>query len=312
MRQVAAIRTHRWGDEEDRLLASLRRAFGDHVVVVCQNRHRSVKLPLEVVDATTAWAVTSGLRAVPDWGWRCGDYFYYAFRQAKPDFDWYWLVEPDVVFMGDPADFFDRFASATQDALGKGLRLYREDIPFTRGLPGVEHYKAIYPLTRLSGRAIDMLRPKRIEYGQGPVGNRFFTNDEIFTFSNVMATPGYHAAALERFAPDWFAGASFDTNPTVLLEALLADPPVNKVLHPVRSRYEFKRAIAARLASNTGFLRRMRYSLTHLSDEDFNEIVADATDELRRSLFEHRQIGAQSTQRWQDRAEVTGAIDVVG
>ena len=312
MRQVAAIRTHRWGDEEDRLMQTLAPVFGEDLVVVFQNRRRSLRLPLQSVDATTAWAVSSGLRAVPDWGWRCGDYFYYALRQAKPDFDYYWLIEPDVVFIGETADFFRRFDGATEDALGKGYRRYEEDIPFTRGLPGVDHYKAIYPLTRMSGRAIDMLRARRIAYGQGQVGNRFFSNDEIFTFSNVSAEPGYHAAALEQFAPDWFAGASFDTNPTVLLEALLADPPVNKVLHPVRSRYEFKRAIAARLASNTGFLRRMRYSLTHLSDEDFNEILSDATDELRRSLLEHRQIGAQSTQRQQDWAEVTGAIDVVG
>ncbi len=310
MRQLAIIRTHRWGEEEERALAALRPAFGEDVVVAYHNRKRGQKLPIPVVDVTAAWVVTSGLRAVPDYGWRCGDYFYHATRQARPDYDYYWMMEPDVGFTGDSAAFFARFDDASEDVLGRGLKPYEEDIPFIRGMPGVPHWKAIFPFTRFSGRALDHLRPLRCAYGQGTVGNRFFTNDEIFCFTTIMNSPGFTGAPLEKYAADWLEDSSFDTNPTIMLEAVLADPPVNKVMHPVRSRYEFKRAIAARLASNTGFLRRMRYSLTHLSDEDFNEILADAMVELRRSLNEHRDIGAQAIQRRQDWTGLVNQVPV--
>jgi hypothetical protein len=297
MRQLAIIRTHRWGEEEERVLAALRPAFGDDVVVAYHNRKRREKLPIPVVDVTAAWAVTHGLRAVPDLGWRCGDYFYHATRQARPEYDFYWMIEPDVAITGDSAAFFARFDDAPEDVVGGGLRPYEEDNPFIRGMPGVDHWRAIFPVTRFSGRALDHLLPLRIAYGEGTVGNRFFTNDEFFCFSTIMNSPGFSGAPLEKYAADWLEGSNFDTNPTIMLEALIADRVTGKLVHPVRSRNDFKRSVAARLAANTGFLRRMRYSLQHLDAQDFEEIVQLAADMHRTALAEHRAVGDVALKR---------------
>lgn len=297
MRQLAIIRTHRWGEAEERLLAALRLGFDADVVVAYHNRLRRVTPPLPVVDVTAAWAVTHGLRAVPDFGWRCGDYFYYATRQAHPDYDFYWMIEPDVMIAGDVQSFFASFSEAGEDALGCGLRPFEEDIPFVRGLPGVPHWKAIFPLTRFSGRALDHLRPLRTAYGEGPVGNRFFSNDEIFCFSNIMNSPGFTGAPLEKYAADWLTDTSFDTNPTVMLEALQHQEVRGKLAHPVRSKADFKRVVAEWLAADTGFLRRMRYSLQHFGDEDFEQIVDQVAEIHRRALREHRSVGEVALKR---------------
>ena len=297
MRHLAIIRTHRWGEAEERTLAALRPVFGDDLVVAYHNRRRRDALPLPVADVTVAWVVSSGLRALPDFGWRCGDYLYYAARQAHPGYDFYWMIEPDVVITGDVAGFFARFALATEDVLGRGLKPYEEDIPFIRGMPDMAHWKAIFPLTRFSGRALDHLRAMRIAYSQGPVGNRFFSNDEIFCCSTLMNSPGFTGAPLEKYAADWLEDTNFETNPTILLEALLAEGVTGKLVHPVRSRADFKRVVAERLAANTGFLRRMRYSLQHLDTDDFEEIVLQAASHHRQALADHRSVGEATLKR---------------
>ncbi|MGB8813621.1 MAG: component of SufBCD complex [Paracoccaceae bacterium] len=291
MKSVIAIRTHRWGEEEERMLARLSGSFPGDIVVVFHNRQRGVRPPIDVVDIANAWVVINELRCLPDWAWRCGDYFYYALRAAKPDYDFYWMVEPDVHFTEDPSDFFARFDKVAADALGSGLKRYTDDIPFTRAFPEVPHYKAVFPLTRFSARALDLLFALRQKYSESPAGRRFFTNDEIFCFSNIMAHEAYVAEALETYAADWLDQGLFATNPTHLLESLVEGAPMRQVCHPVRSREAFVRVVATRLASNTGFLRNMRASLQHLSEEDIDQIVEQSSDAIRSSLSEYRAVG---------------------
>ncbi len=50
-----------------------------------------------------------GLYAHPEYGWRCGDYCHYVVRAARPAYDAYWLIEPDVLIHEDDAGGF--FAS---------------------------------------------------------------------------------------------------------------------------------------------------------------------------------------------------------
>ena len=87
MRTLAAIRTNKWGEDEERVLGQLRPAFGDDLVVVFHDRPADLGLPLAVVDLTRGWVARQGLGIVPDWGWRCGDYAHYAARAAFPGFD---------------------------------------------------------------------------------------------------------------------------------------------------------------------------------------------------------------------------------
>lgn len=286
-----AIRTNRWTEEEDRLLASLRGAFGDNIVVVFHNRPKGVVPPVEVVDVNDAWVNEAGLRVVPDWGWRCGDYFYYALRKAKPDYDFYWLIEPDVFFSSDPVEFFDIFNDVTSDALGSDVKPYLADIPFTRALNGVAPFQAIFPLTRFSAPALDYLFGQRQRYSLTAAGNRTFANDEIFCFSSMISNEAYVTESFERYAPEWFTNKLFATNPTLMLDAVRKDVGPKQICHPVRSRAAFMAAVATRLAGNDGFLRKIRSSLNQLTDAEIDEIVAASAGLLRKSLEEYRVVG---------------------
>ncbi|MGV6811038.1 MAG: component of SufBCD complex [Brevirhabdus sp.] len=286
MRSIAAIRTNKWTGEEERMLSRLRQAFGDDVAVVFHKRPEDVTPPVDVVDLTAEWARDHDLRMTRDWGWRCGDYFYYALREAKPDYDFYWLVEPDLLFTGDPSDFFGAFDSDETDLLGVDPEPFAEaNHPFLQGLKGMAPHRAIFALTRFSGRALDKLLPLRVANGKVDVGPRAFTNDELFCFSNVAADSDLTLGTLTKAAPSWFDGARVSTDPDLLIDALEEDPTLeDKVFHPVRGKDAFKDGVADRLASRLGYLQKMGGSWAHLDDADLDDIAARAHDRIRAAL----------------------------
>lgn len=287
MRIAAAIRTNKWGEDEARTWSALAPVFGDDLSVVFHD-YAGQEMPCAPVEISNGWLAANGLAEVPDWGWRCGDYAYYALRQAMPDYDAYWLIEPDVFFTGDPAEFFARFAGERADALGYQLGPFDAGHPFAQALD-IPPMRAIFALTRVSGRALDRLFVERQKFGQLGVRARKFTNDELFVFSHVAADPELRTESLEVHAPDWFEGAQFDTNPDLLLDEVQARyAGVTRVLHPVRARSSFKAAVASRLAANTGFLRKMSGALASLDDSELDEIAGLAATRLRTSLEDNK------------------------
>ncbi len=295
MRILAAIRTNRWTEEEERLLARLTEAFGTDVVAVFHNRPADVTPPVPVIDINDAWLQSAGMAHVSDWGWRCGDYFYYALRQARPDFDAYWLIEPDVHFTSDPSAFFAAFADDGTDALGYGLGPFARDIRFTRGMPGIAHHRAIFAMTRFSGRALDRLFALRQKMAGERITPRDYPNDEIFTFSHVVADPDLTTGRLEARCPGWFDGAQFATDPDLLHDLLVPSATPGRVFHPVRSRAAFVRALAKRITGNVSIVARMRFQVAALTDTEA-EAVALATAEItRKALADMRRLRKRQT-----------------
>lgn len=297
MRTIAAIRTNKWTEEEERLLAALRPSFGEDVVVVFHDRPAGVTPPAAVIDVNAQWVLQQGLALVPDWGWRCGDYFYYALRGARPDYDFYWLVEPDLHFTSPPADFFAAFALADDDALGYQLGPFRQDIRFARGLPGMDHHRAIFALTRFSGRALDRLFDLRRRQAEGHVSTRDYANDELFCFSHVVADGTLRCGRLEDYAPEWFEGSQVTPDPDLLYDLVVAQAPVRKIVHPVRSRANYVRALAKRLASNTGILMRIREAIDALSVAEVEEVVQQAASQHRDAIMGIKSLRARRRER---------------
>lgn len=284
MKTVIGIRTHRWGPEEERLAAALSGVRDAEVVVAFQNRAEGISPPLPVVDVSDAFLTAAGLAAVPDWGWRCGDYSLYALRGARPDADFYWLVEPDVHFTGPADRFFARFADDASDALGYALAPYSRDMRFSRDLKGLRVMRAIFALTRFSGAAIDHAFALRRAASEGPVSARYFPNDELFMFTHVAAAPGMSIGRLEDRAPDWFDAVQFDTDPDLLLDLVEETAPQDRVLHPVRGRAAFVSALTARIARTTTVLSAYRDALRHLSEEDAEAVVTGVETKLRSEI----------------------------
>lgn len=298
MNAIAAIRTHRWTGAEARLLTQLRAAFGGDVCVVFHDRSEDIELPCDVVDVTSQWAQAQELRTPRDWGWRCGDYFLYALRAAKPGYDHYWLVEPDVHFYGDPKGFFDRFAEVDADLLGLDPEpLGKARHMFTATMPDMAHWRAIFALTRISGRALDLLLPLRVENGKVPVGPMRVANDEVFVYSHAVANSALSVGNLRDHAPDWFEGVQFDTAPDLLEEAMRSDPELQgKVLHPVHDKTSFKEELAKRVARKLNFMGNLGKSWDHLTNDDLEEIADDirirslkAMEKARRQSQNERQ-----------------------
>jgi hypothetical protein len=283
MTTLVGIRTHAWGEDQARLFAQLEPVLGSNLRIVFHNRPEGLRLPAPVVDLSDEMLANLGLRPVPDWGWRCGDYALHALRAADPGADHYWMIEPDVWFSGDPAAFFGQTAALSQDLLGVQIESLRPDHRFSRGIPDLAPHRTIFALIRVSARALDRLLPLRQAYGRTGVGARFFSNDEVFVTSSILADPDLTSASLADLLPDWFPPGAMRTDPDILLESL--DGAAGQgVFHPVRGRASFRSAVAGRLAQNTHFLAAMRDSLGRLTDEELTGIAAEAAIQLDRSL----------------------------
>ena len=296
MRKIAAIRTNRWTDEEERMLACLGQVRGLEVTVVFHNRPDGVVPPVPVVDVDDAVMQGMGLATPSDWGWRCGDYFYYALRAARPEFDFYWLVEPDVLFTGDPSPFFAAFDGDSSDLLG--IDPYEEtdrNHPFLETLQHLTPYRTIFALTRFSGRALDRLVKLRVENGRAKASWRGFANDEYFTFSNAYADPDLSVGNLVTGAPDWFDGARFKTDPDLLITEIEGDPALaDKVFHPVKAHEHWKASVATRLSNKTAFLRRMKPTLDCLSARDVSDIADMARANVLAAIEDVRDAGERA------------------
>jgi hypothetical protein len=138
-----------------------------------------------------AWLAQAGLFAHPQCGWRCGDYNFYRLRQAYPDFDYYWLIEPDVVInVTDIGAFFAGFTADHADYLcGRfGPRQPHWDWHAEVAPDYPEVYGGVFPITRLSGKAIDFLfaERQRLTRAITPVKPVRWPNDESFVASALM------------------------------------------------------------------------------------------------------------------------------
>jgi hypothetical protein len=136
-------------------------------------------------------------------GWRCGDYGFYLARAQFPDEPFFWIIEPDVRFSaGGSAAFFEMFRNeTTADLLVADLRPADHTYfwEFTIAARGLEVYRCIFPLVRLSARAIDYLLVKRQELSQRPRRRREWPNDESFVATMLNNNPEMTCRDLNDF-----------------------------------------------------------------------------------------------------------------
>lgn len=283
MSKLAVIRTNRWTEDCDRLHAALHPVFGDDIVTVFHNPPEDAQAPCEIVPIGDDWVTGAGLFPIHDWGWRCGDYALYRAREAKPGYDFYWMIEPDVAFSADPAGFFALFEDRGEDALGAWYGPPKKaDFRYARGIKGHDPMQAIFPLTRFSGRALDWLFKQRVEYGRSNVKPRIFANDELFCFSYVNGNPKLTAGSLTEIAPQHFRPDGFRTNPDILRDvAESSGYYAGQVLHPVRGREAFKTELTKMLVHSFRFLDHMAPSVAQLSPEELEQIIDGATRGMR-------------------------------
>ncbi len=179
-----------------------------------------------------------GLYAHPNCGWRCGDYFYYVIRTARPDYDFYWMVEPDVrINTNNLAAFMATFAAQKHDFLAPQFGPRNNQWGWTRTIlpTGMAPHGCLYPITRLSARAIDhMFAVRRAHSADERLANAdSWPNDEVFTAS-VLEAGGFSCADINQLRPCTSA-ASLNVGAVTDSAVLEANAPDEMIYHPVRA-----------------------------------------------------------------------------
>jgi hypothetical protein len=284
-RSIIGIRTNKWTVNEQRVFDALSDYWGDNIKVAFHNRPDDCEPPCGVVDINDAVIEKMQLRVIHDWGWRCGDYAYYAIRQAHPDYDYYWLIEPDVFLSGDARAFFSLFESESADVIGLDVAEFDPNHRFATHVGNAKPMRAIFALTRFSGAAIDFAYKRRVNYGSKSVPPYNYANDELFMFSHTLSRDEFKLGQFRDIAPTWFADVQFDTNPD-LIDAMVEQDlkGQNKILHPVVDRMTFARALAKRMVGRTGVLGQNKTELRALSSSELDQLADYARDELRNHL----------------------------
>lgn len=239
MRTLLIVRTHRADSETLAAFDRYSELRSAEVVVCCDERNAAVELggrPKLRFDNNTL--VRLGLFPHPSCGWRCGDYFYYVARENKPNYDFYWLVESDVfINTGELTDVFDKLNASTADFLAPHLgprdrrwgwhRTVRQSYP--------EIYGCVFPITRLSARAIDHLHAARRSavIPQTPAAMNSWPNDEAFV-ATELHNHDFECRELGHNVVDTYTRDTLRTGTPWDRAVLSNRPPDGRIYHPVR------------------------------------------------------------------------------
>ena len=185
-----------------------------------------------------------------------------AFRQLKPDYDHYWVVEYDVEFSGRWADLFSAFSDNRSDLLCTNMHRFEtnptwgwwKSLVWPVG-PRPELVRGFFPLARLSARAVDAL----IVAGQRGVDGIYelvwptVLNHEGFTIEDIGGNgPFVRPENINR----WYTSTLTDQElaPGSFVSRPIRSRPGwkrNTLWHPVKRRFvrHVMSRIAARLSS---------------------------------------------------------------
>ncbi len=238
-RTLIIVRTHRADAASLQAYDLYARAPGADVIFCVDERAGPVDMQgRAAIGYDEARLAQLGLYAHPNAGWRCGDYCYHVVRAARPGYDLYWLIEPDVrINVPDPPGFFARYAGHPADLLAARFGVRDEVWHWTHMIvpTGLAPQGCIYPITRLSGRAIDRLYAARRALSADPA---FATpdrwpNDESFTAS-VLVAGGLRCLDLNDAGPQCYTRRTLGVGVTWDEATIPAAPRDGLIYHSVR------------------------------------------------------------------------------
>ncbi len=261
MRTLLILRCHR---ADAATLAAYDRYAAAHkdVVLCCDERQGPVDMGgREKIgfDADTLRAL--GLLLHPRCGWRCGDYPYYVTSAARPDYDFYLLVEPDVLInTADLAATLVALGASEADFIAARLDVRDERWEWSRTMRHRydDIYGCIFPLTRLSARAIAHLHAAR-RAALVPESAEVFEdwpNDEVFV-ATELKNNGFACVPLDEALPGSYTRDSLRTGLPHDRATLEAAGPDGLIYHPVRSMADWFAENSA-WAAHYGARRRER------------------------------------------------------
>ena len=254
---VILLRATRPDDQLRAFSQTLGHASGMAVTAVFDERAGPVDWPAgEKIGLTDALCADLGLHAPSDFAWRCGDYGYYAARARFPQDPVFWLIEYDVRIRRADA-FFDALAADTTDFLAADLRpadsqWYWWDYQSARD---AQAWRCLFPVTRLSARAIDILHRTRQRHAARLSRRLRWPNDEGFV-ATTIASAGLSRADFNARVDDAWEPSSFTFEAATRGESLDLEAGGPRLLHPVLFGAAYDRKLKALQAREEITLRR--------------------------------------------------------
>ena len=221
------------------------------------------------------WLDDRNLRNLSNAGWLCGDYILYAARDYLPGYDHYWLLDDDVFFHCDIAQFIADASALSEDCLAFGFGKKPASWMWHRTLSakyGDAIWGMYYSLVRLSAAAIDFLQAQRSAYNTPAVADADYANDEAFT-GTLLLNNGFSGACLRRRLPDYFSPYFSMSRPVFIAETTMPHT-AGKVLHPVCDEERAWQRIKKRMQSGEvdSLLERIYTCQRHFDAETVNRL----------------------------------------
>jgi hypothetical protein len=189
-----------------------------------------------------------GLHCPSDFAWRCGDYGYYLARRQYPDAELFWMIEADVRFYGrDPGYFFRFFASKPAVDFLAGRLIPAEPTWYWRNTArarDVSPYRCLFPVTRLSRRAIDAAFARRIEHGKRLGRRMLWPNDEALV-ATTLVNGGFVSRDFNDFGSEFYSDETFYYGMPLNGDCLELAPPTVQMAHPVLFGSEYRAKLQA-------------------------------------------------------------------
>lgn len=232
------VRTTRLDAEALALARRLQQASGAPVALVADARSGAADaVDPDVIALSSAACRALRLYCPPDFAWRCGDYGYYLARRRYPSTQRFWLIETDVAICGgDAAEFFAFFAERAREVDLLAAKLRAADhfwywTQFARGR-NVQAFRCLFPITRLSARAIDAALVRRVAQGRRPPRRWLWPNDEALIATTLM-NGDFVCRDFNDFGTTFYRDDSFFFGAPLQGERLQIEARGPRLVHPV-------------------------------------------------------------------------------
>jgi len=172
-------------------------------------------------------------------GWKCGDYCYYV--ALEREWEYLWLVEPDVAFVNGASDILVKADTSTADLIGTRIGQRNPSWPWAERLAKASDFAEIravfFPLTRVSRRlAVSLLEARRVISARLAADDTLRVPNDESVVATVALESGASTLDLKAEHPEvfdlWTWGVKF-WRPDVEAQGR----PL--IAHPVYSREEF-------------------------------------------------------------------------
>jgi hypothetical protein len=236
----------------------LSRLSGLPAALVADGRHATgYHDELPMISLTEGACRALGLYCPEDFAWRCGDYGYYLARERFPDAQHFWMIETDVYFSADAERFFAFFAPLSQvDFLAAQLRPADPSWYWMANAAArnVRPFRCLFPVTRLSARAIDATLRQRRLHSRRVLRRQLWPNDEALV-ATTLINNGFECRDFNDFGLRFYLADTF-SHWKPLDGGRLPDPQGVCMMHPVATGAAYSAKLDSRRFRHRSFFER--------------------------------------------------------